>query len=188
MIAFVSGTISSKEDDSIIIDAQGLGYHIFCPPAVLEKLVVGAEQKMYTYFVVRETEQTLYGFLSQEDKEVFKKLLGVSGVGPKSAIKIVSKVSANDLANAIMQQDESLLQALGVGKKMAERLIVDLKGKDFPVVDGVEGALHSNLSEEVEALISLGYSAVDASAALKQVKASDSALRIKEALKLLGKG
>ena len=187
MIAFVSGTISAKEDASLIIDVNGLGYRVFCSPAVLEKVEIGAEQKMYTYFVVRETDQSLYGFLTQGEKEVFQKLLGVSGVGPKSAIKIVSKVSAHDLANAIMQQDESLLQALGVGKKMAERLIVDLKGKDFPVLDGADGALHSDLSEEVEALVALGYSASDASGVLKKIDSQDSAERIKEALKILGK-
>ncbi|HAZ16519.1 MAG: Holliday junction DNA helicase RuvA [Parcubacteria group bacterium GW2011_GWA2_43_13] len=188
MIAYISGRVMFKREETVVLDVGGVGYEAWCPPQILEDLQQGTEQKLYTVHIVREDSQTLYGFLTQGQKELFQLLLGVSGIGPKNALKIMGKVSGGDIIQAIIQQDSSVLEALGIGKKIADRMIVELKGKSISG-DGVSGGENktNGFTDEAQALIALGYTARDVIDALKRTQSSDMNERIKEALKLLGK-
>lgn len=131
MIAFLSGILDEKFSDKIFIDVQGVGYLVYIPATVYSNLPEkGAEVKIYTYFHVREDAHVLYGFLTNEEVEFFKLLLQTSGIGPKLALKILSSVSVLECQRAILQNDVLLLTGIsGIGKKTAEKLIIELKDK-----------------------------------------------------------
>lgn len=186
MIAYLCGKVIEKQAETVILDVQGVGYEVWCPPQVVDTIVENTEQKLYTVHIVREDSQTLYGFLTQGEKELFQLLLSVSGIGPKNALKVVSKVSGNDISRAIVQQDSGVLEIMGIGKKMAERIIVELKGKPIAGMAGAQGD-GQILGDEVAALVALGYNARDVIETLKGIEAGDVHERVKAALRVLGR-
>lgn len=191
MIAFVQGELASKEEDCVVVEAGMVGLEIRVPISVLEALpAVGERVKLYTYFQVREEGMSLYGFLTQQDKQIFKQLLGVNGVGPKGALAILSALSLDDLRIALVSEDaKAIAKAQGIGLKTARRIILDLKDKisldqlteswmaSNGAGDGAAEAGDSGLAgaakEAVEALVALGYSHIEASKAVKKVELTE---------------
>ena len=187
MISYVKGSLAEKFEDSVVVEAGGIGYRIFVPTSVLEQLPkTGETVKIYTYFSVREDAMSLYGFLSRQDIEMFRQLIGVNGVGPKSALGILSSLSPDVLRMAVISGDaKAISKAPGVGNKTAQRIILDLKDKvkSEDILDGIaEPAFgHTEISdvgeigkEAVEALTALGYSASEASGVVKKVTITES--------------
>jgi Holliday junction DNA helicase RuvA len=192
MIAFVSGKIKTKTDKSVVIDVSGVGYEVFVTPLFLEKAKENQEVELYTHLYVREDIMELYGFPDSGELSFFKKLISVSGVGPKSALTIMSLASASDLQKAIIHEDASLLTKVsGIGEKTAKRLIVELKNKLEAGDTGESAAKAGSVgdSQAIDGLISLGYSAKEAREALRMVDKDIVNVkdRIKAALKLQGK-
>jgi holliday junction DNA helicase RuvA len=192
MISFIAGTIKLKSEKTITLEVHGLGYEVFTPLPLLEKSKIGAPLELYTHLHVREDAMELYGFASVAELDFFKLLISVSGVGPKSAVGILSLASVNDLRKAISHGDASLLTKVsGIGKKIAERLIVELKSKVAVLDDSAESAQLGNFgdSQAIDGLVHLGYSAREAREALQAVDKNITEVkdRVKEALKLLGK-
>lgn len=182
MYAFIKGRIDSLTEENVVLDTGGIGYNIKISSGTFAALPgIGEEVKLYTYTSVREDALCLYGFLSRDELEVFKKLITVNGIGPKGGLAILSVMSADNLRFAILSGDAAAIaKAPGIGKKTAERVILDLKDKisledtlvhkEMQVVLNEEGAPEQNArNEAVEALAALGYSASDALHAVKNV-------------------
>jgi len=190
MIATLTGTIAEKIGDSVVIDVRGVGYGVLVTGEDQGRLVTGTVAKVYIYEHIREVSHDLFGFVSLDTKQFFEQLLGVNGVGPKMALSVLSIGSANDVRKAIAGGDTKYIQqANGVGKRVAERIVVDLKDKVGLVgVDlSTTGILQSDMllqqDEAVEALMALGYSPQDAAVALQAVDADlPTEERIKQAL------
>ena len=183
VISYIRGPLEEKREDSVVVEAGNIGYRIFIPSSVLGELPgLGEEVKIYTYFSVREDGMSLFGFLSRQDLEMFRQLIGVNGVGPKSALGILSALKPDVLRLAVISGDaKAISKAPGVGAKTAQRIILDLKDKIkaedvlFAGAD-LEESLKTDLSgmaeagkEAVEALTALGYSASEAQTAVKKV-------------------
>lgn len=188
MIRFVRGILREVNEGLVVLEVAGLGYGIRVPLSVLPELPsIGQELQMYTYLSVREDAMELFGFLTAEDREMFVQLLSVSGVGPKGALGILSVLRPDALRFAIVSGDSKAIQAApGIGKRTAERVILDLKDKvdaaALPGVDvggrGAEGAagfgkMRSAAQEAAEALVALGYSAGEAERAVSKVELTD---------------
>ena len=171
MIAFVDGTVVSVSADSAVIQAGGVGYRVFCGPGTLTGLQEGNQARLWTHHLVREDQQALYGFRTSEELGFFNLLLTVTGVGPKVALAIVGSRPTADLQLAIMTGDQAVLIAIpGVGKKLAERVIFELKEKVAAagvaaVEPGAVGTRGAAETEVVAALQALGYSLAEARAA-----------------------
>ena len=134
MINFIYGEIASKNENSVVLDHNGIGFEIFVSTSTLSLIgQIGEMARVFTYMNVKEDELSLYGFLSIEEKNMFLKIINVSGIGPKMALQILSGLSLSDLAVAIKNEDIKLLSTIkGLGKKTAERLALELKDKiDF---------------------------------------------------------
>lgn len=201
MIAYVKGSLESIGEDNLTIENNSIGYEIRIPSSLIPQLPsIGDDIKIFTYLYVREDAMQLYGFISEDDLNVFKLLLTVSGIGPKGALGILSALSADQLRYAILTNDDVLItQAPGVGKKTAQRLIIDLKDKlkmkDIGTKSAQDGSLSSAsvlssdmLSESVQALISLGYSSSEALKVTKSIVNYTSVEDIlKQALKQLAR-
>lgn len=187
MISYIRGTLAEKNEDSAVVEAHGVGYQIFVPVPVLSELPpLGESVKIYTYFSVREDGMSLFGFLSRQDLAMFKQLIGVNGIGPKSALGILSALRPDVLRMAVASGDaKTISRAPGVGPKTAQRIILDLKDKIRPE-DVLAGGLEESLAvpeeifgvgqagkEAVEALTALGYSAAEAAGAVKKVKITE---------------
>ena len=192
MIAFVEGTIVSIAGDSVIVQAGGVGYRVFGGPGTLAALKEGATHRLYTHHLVREDQQALYGFRTTEELAFFEMLTTVTGVGPKVALAIVSARPVSDLQLAIFQGDEGVLTAVsGVGKKLAARIVLELKEKVSAAgAAGGSGPGASAESEIVGALQALGYTASEArsaaSAALSALPVGASLEeRVKASLRIL---
>ncbi len=189
MIALLEGKIELKTDKFVILKSGGVGYKVFCGVNTLEKLPsAGAEAKLFTHLYPRENILDLYGFLSFEELEFFEMLISVSGIGPKAGLAVLSIASLRELKASIASGQVSLLTKVsGIGKKMAERVILELGNKIL--VSGREVSKLVADDEAVEALVSLGYQQRLAREALKQIppKVKGIANRLKEALKILGK-
>jgi Holliday junction DNA helicase RuvA len=191
MIATLNGVVSEKLADQVVIDVNGVGYGIYVTAEDHGKLVNGEPAKVYVYEHVREQAHDLFGFLSRETQDLFELLLDVNGVGPKMALNVLSIGSSADVRTAIAGGDVRFIQqASGVGKKVAERVVVELKDKVGLIGVDLEstGLLQSetgNKDEAVEALMALGYSAQDAMKALHGV---DPELATDERVKLALKG
>lgn len=190
MIRFVHGILREVEDALVVVETNGIGYGIHVPRSVLGELPsIGEDVKLYTYFKVsQDGSMDLYGFLAPEDREMFVQLLSVSGVGPKGAQGILSVLKPDELRLAIVSGDaKSICMAPGIGKRTAERVILDLKDKmnaseiyqDLLTHGGDKsgtgtatdaGSLHSAAKEAIEALVALGYSNQEAVSAVKQVE------------------
>jgi len=192
MISFLRGRIINKSLNYAILEVANLGYQVFGGENFLNDLKIGSEVEIYTHHHIREEASDLYGFKTLEDLELFELLLTVSGVGPKSALGILSIATAGDIKEAIIRDDANLLTKVsGIGKKTAERLVLELKNKIIRS-GGVATAINSATlmgSDEIDALMSLGYSLSEARAALNLVDSSitDSGQRVKEALKKMNR-
>ena len=190
MLAYLHGRILAKSNNYLILEVNSVGYQIFVGEAFLSSLKVGAEQEFYLSHQVREDASDLYGFRNLSELELFQLLLSVSGVGPKSALGVLSIASADDIREAVIRGDAALLtKVAGIGKKTAERVVLELKNKIAKNMDGaiLGASLPVGLSDELDALMSLGYSLPDARAALNDLDSSlnDSGERVKAALKKL---
>ena len=200
MIAFLKGTVAAVYDGSAEIDVNGVGYEVRIAGDTVQRLASAGrdeELKIYTYTYLREDQIALYGFLSREDLELFKLLITVSGIGPKGALALLSVGTADDLRFAIMTGDAKMIaRAPGVGKKTAERLILDLRDKVAGLYDAGMAALAAGVAgaeggigaadyipsagaaagtddaarEAIEALTALGYSRAEASKAVRSCK------------------
>jgi len=176
MIAHVSGIVSEKFGFSVIVDVQGIGYEVAVPLGDFENVLLGEPIKFYTYHHIREQSQELFGFSTLAAKKIFELLITVQGVGPKAALSILSLGEVETVRNAIAGADAVFItRAGGVGKKTAERVIVDLSDKvglptSLPSADGMSQAttLASN-DEALEALMALGYNLNDATRALENI-------------------
>jgi Holliday junction DNA helicase RuvA len=163
VIAFVQGRVATIGTDSAVLEAGGVGYRIFCGPSTLSGLKEGVTVRLFTHHLVREDQQALYGFRTGEELGFFELLTTVTGVGPKVALAICSSRPVTDLQLAIFQGDEGVLTAVsGVGKKLAARIVLELKEKVSAAGALGGGAAGSAESEVVAALQSLGYSASEA--------------------------
>lgn len=169
MIAYINGILTSIEEESIIVEVQGIGYEIFCANPFYFEPQMNGELKVHTYHHVREDAQILFGFPKKEDKYLFSKLLNVSGIGPKGALAILGGVSVADFVGAVEREDDKYLTKFpGVGKKTARQMILDLKGKLVDWIPHEENeatifytdnrADQSLIAEALEALEALGYS------------------------------
>ncbi len=187
MIARLTGSVAEKTSDALILDIGGVGYEVFVTVEDWGGAKTGAQGQYFIYEQIREDIHNLYGFSTLEAKELFVQLLGVSGVGPKMAMTILSAATLKRLKQAIVSGDPDLLKGIaGVGKKTAERVIVELRGK---VKDAGEFAPVSSGDSVYQALVGLGYSAAQAAEAAANVPAEikDDQARIKEALKAVSK-
>ncbi len=191
MIARLNGLLIEKSPPLIVLDCGGVGYEIEVPMSTFYNLPeVGAKVQLLTYMVVREDAQLLYGFGSEQEKSTFKQLLKVNGIGAKSALSILSGVSIDDLVYAVTNQDVAMLTRVpGVGKKTAERLLLELKDKFAITGSATTTAAPKSASHDIlNALISLGYNEREATAAVKLLdKEISVAEGIKQALKSLSK-
>ena len=185
MYAYIKGILAEITEDAIIVENQGIGYEVAVPGQVFDYLPsVGEEVKIYTYHYVREDAILLYGFLTKEDVRIFKMLIGVSGIGPKGALAILSVLSTDDLRFAILGDDaKAIAKAPGVGAKTAQRVIIELKDK-LSLEDAFEQKLANQAqkaepnpavgvkNEAILALTSLGYSQSEALKVLQGIEIS----------------
>ncbi len=200
MIAYIKGTVAEVLEDRVILEAGNMGYNIFMPMGAVEHLLhKGQEVKIHTYLNVKEEALQLFGFLTRDDLNTFKLLLGVNGIGPKAALGILSGLTADELRFAVLADDvKTISRAPGIGKKTAQKLILELKDKfniqealeikaeHTQTVSGEETDLTDVKKEAIEALTALGYSGADALRAVKKVElAPDMSVEtlLKQALK-----
>jgi holliday junction DNA helicase RuvA len=173
MIGRIQGTLVSVHPPRLLVDCQGVGYEIDVPMSTLYQLPeVNQKITLLTHFQVREDAQQLFGFATETEREVFRALIKISGVGSRTALAILSGMSVNELAQAItLQESARLTQVPGIGKKTAERLLLELKGKlapDLGLVAGKPNAREAS-SEILQALLALGYSEKEALLAIAQI-------------------
>ena len=185
MISYVKGALAEKSGDRIVVEAGPVGLGIYVPLSVLEVLPpLGEEVKIYTYLQVREDDLSLYVFLNRQDLDMFRRLIGVNGIGPKGALRILSALSPDDLRLAILTGDaKAISKAPGVGAKTAQRIILDLKDKVSAeemlasVADTEERTsvplMQEAGREAATALVALGYSNLEASKAVKNVQITE---------------
>jgi Holliday junction DNA helicase RuvA len=189
VIAKISGKIAFFRDNYVVVDVTRVGYKIFVTDFAMGKIAGKEEVELYTHTYVREDTLSLYGFLSLDELEMFELLISISGIGPKAGIGILSIAEPKTIRTAVISGDSSILTRVsGVGKKTAERVILELKNRIAELPGEDQGAARAD-SEAIEALTSLGYSVSQAREALKNVpeKIKDVSERVKEALKRLGK-
>ncbi len=188
MIATLHGEVRAKGSDWALVEVGGIGFRVRVPAAVLEELGdVGDTVRLYTHLLLRDDALTLYGFATAEQLELFEVLLTVSGVGPKLALALLSSTSAEALRLAIAREDVDLLTRVpGVGRKMASRLILELKGRIDLGRLGLPGAaaLPPEQAELLEVLTSLGYTTAEARAALASLPAESKELPLEERLRM----
>jgi len=189
MIAHIFGRVSEKFGNSVIVDVQGIGYEVQVAAGDFDASLLESEVKFYTYHHIREQSQDLYGFSSLAAKKLFEMLITVQGVAPKAALAILSLGSTEQVRNAIANSDSKYISsASGVGKKIAERVIVDLSDKVglatyYDTGQAVQTELNT-ADEAAEALMALGYTLADATKALEGVSTDlDTPARVREALK-----
>ena len=190
MIAYIRGTLAfvEPEESMVVLETGGIGYQILLSGRDLDLLPpAGEEVRLYTYLQVREDAFVLYGFFTREDRKLFQLLLGVSGIGPKGALGVLTALSADDLRFAVLADDaKTIAKAPGIGHKTAQKLILELKDK-LSLEEAFEARLAGNQTREtapasdlmdarneaVEALTALGYSAADSLKAVRKVEAAE---------------
>lgn len=190
MIGRLSGILLDKNPLQLIVDCQGVGYEVSVPMSTFYQLPsVGERVVLLTHFVVREDAQLLFGFGTAQERELFRELIKISGVGARTALALLSGMSVADLAQAVTLQEAGRLTKIpGIGKKTAERLLLELKGKLGADLGGSTSAAQDSNSDILNALLALGYSDKEATLALKQVPAGSSVSDgIRHALKALSK-
>lgn len=192
MIGSIRGRLLEKNPPQILVETNGIGYEIDVPMSTLYNLPdIGAEVFLYTHYVVREDAELLFGFSTKAERSLFRLLIRISGIGPKIALSILSGISASILAQAVSQAELGLLTRIpGVGKKTAERIVLELKGKIDTVVGSADSQTPTSgaKADIISALVSLGYSEREALQAVKGL-AADVTVNdgIREALKALSK-
>jgi len=189
MIAFLQGTLVEKEPTHVVIDVGGVGYEVFIPLSSYERLpAVNAQCRILTYDHVREDTHALYGFMTAEERRMFLLLIDVSGIGPKLAMTALSGLSVRDLKAAVAQADVKRLSAVsGIGRKTAERIVLELKdklgaGESMEAVTGGAAPTEENLRmrDAILALVSLGYKQADAQDLIRKVASSAPAASVEE--------
>lgn len=201
MISYIRGELVAVEKEKVIVDVGGVGYGIFMPEATMGLLPqTGNEVKLHTYLNVREDAMQLFGFLTRDDLSVFKLLIGVSGIGPKGGLSILSKLTADDLRFAVMSGDAKAISAApGIGKKTAEKVIIELKDKldienvlnrqagDTEAAASLDSGANEVQSEAVQALVALGYGSTESLKAVKKISLENATVEdvLKQALKNL---
>ncbi len=190
MIGRLQGLLAEKNPPQVLVDCHGVGYQVDVPMSTFYNLpALGEKITLLTHFVVREDAQLLYGFATVAEREAFRQLIKISGVGPRTALSVLSGMGVSDLAQAItLQEPGRLIKVPGIGKKTAERLLLELKGKLGADIGPAAGAANDAQADILQALLALGYSDKEAAAALKalpkDIGVSDG---IKLALKALSK-
>lgn len=192
MIGRIQGTLLEKNPPQILVDVHGVGYEIDVPMSTFYNLPdVGQQVTLLTHFVVREDAQLLYGFGTAKERAAFRQLIKISGIGARTALAVLSGMSVEALAQAVAQQESALLTRVpGVGKKTAERLVLELKGKISADTEGLtlSAAPGDNRADVAAALTALGYSEREANAAAKKLAPDVSvSAGIREALKSLAR-
>ena len=190
MIGKLTGTLCDKNPPQVMVDCHGVGYEVHVPMSTFYNLPeLGSPVSLLTHFVVREDAQILYGFESAQEREAFRQLIKITGVGPRTALSVLSGMSVADLSQAVtMQEGGRLMKVPGIGKKTAERLLLELKGKLGPDI-GLSSQMANDAQGDIlQALLALGYSDKEAALALKalpkELSVSDG---IKQALRALSK-
>ena len=180
MIGYIKGNVLSASDSVVLLENNGVGYEITCSQSVFEKLLQDKKGEVYTYLAVREDDISLYGFISPEEKKMFLKLISVSGVGPKMGITILSSLDISSLATMIATSNvKGLSSVKGLGKKTAERIILELKekvdatglSKDLSISEVIEKTSKED-EDAVIALMSLGFTKAECVRAVKEAKIS----------------
>ena len=173
MIGKLTGTLLEKNPPEVLVDCHGVGYEVQVPMSTFYNLPqVGQPISLLTHFIVREDAQLLYGFATAQERQTFRELIKISGVGPRMALSLLSGLSIEELAQAVATQEAGrLVKVPGIGKKTAERLLLELKGKlGDAVVTGAAAQVKSDAQADIlQALLALGYSDKEASACLKQL-------------------
>jgi holliday junction DNA helicase RuvA len=190
MIGRLTGTLAAKSPPQLLVDVGGVGYEIDVPMSTFYNLpALGERVTLLTHFVVREDAQQLFGFLSPDERSTFRLLIKISGVGPRTALSILSGLSVIELAQAIAAQEPGrLVKVPGIGKKTAERLLLELKGKLGADLAAPPRVANDAQADILQALVALGYSDRDAAAALKSLPLDIGvADGIKHALKALSR-
>jgi Holliday junction DNA helicase RuvA len=186
MISYIKGILEYACDEFIIIESNNIGYEIKIPMSAIEKLPsIGEMIKIHTYLYVREDAMMLYGFITRDDLEVFKKLITVNGIGPKGALGVLSTITPDELRFAIIADDvKTISKAPGIGKKTAQKLILELKDKlklidyEDSIASEIESETHNLVGSNVKndaiaALVALGYSSTDAIKAIRTIDITD---------------
>jgi Holliday junction DNA helicase RuvA len=171
MIATLHGEIQHKEDNALIVSVGGVGLRVFAPKSLVESLQVGEKTFLFTHLVVRETELSLYGFETAEERELFLTLLGVDGVGPRVALSVLATLSLDAVQRAVFSEEPELLSRVpGVGKKTAQKIVLYLQDRLKPTDTlGQVASMSDADSEVLAALTALGYSVVEAQTAIQSI-------------------
>lgn len=190
MIGKLTGNLIEKNPPEVLLDVHGVGYEVQVPMSTFYNLPgLGEKVSLLTHFIVREDAQLLYGFATPQERQTFRELIKVSGVGPRTALSVLSGMGADDLAQAVaLQEAGRLVKVPGIGKKTAERLLLELKGKlgDALPGTGATAQIASGARGDIlQALVALGYSDKDAALALKKLPAD---VGVSEGIKLALKG
>jgi Holliday junction DNA helicase RuvA len=179
MYAYIRGIVSDMTQDRAVLEAAGVGYELFASRKTLDKLILGEEAKLYTHLHLAEGVQALYGFYTEEEREMFRRLIGISRVGPKLAVSVLSVMEPSDVISAVVTDNPTAFDPVqGMGRKMAQRVILELKEqvKDAPLPAGKPGqavqvSVAENIrAEAVQALVALGYDGLTASRAVSAVE------------------
>ena len=190
MIGKLTGILNDKNPPQVLVDCNGVGYEVQVPMSTFYNLPeTGAKVSLLTHFVVREDAQILYGFENAGEREAFRQLIKITGVGPRTALSVLSGMSVGELAQAItLQEAGRLIKVPGIGKKTAERLLLELKGKLGPDI-GISANISNDAQVDIlQALLALGYNDKEAAAALKALPLDVGVSEgIKLALRALGK-
>lgn len=191
MISYLQGKIIHKKNQKItLLTVGGVGYEILVTPVFYVDLVLNTDASIFTYMVVRENAMELCGFSNLAEKDLFLKFLDVNGVGPKSALNIISLGSVEEISSAIARGDVNYLTKVsGIGKRTAERIVVELKNKVDSLSTKLENINSENLGEAVDALVSLGYSKEEARETARSLESEGKSSEelIRQALRILGK-
>ena len=174
MIGRLQGTLAEKNPPQVLVDCNGVGYEVDVPMSTFYNLpALGDKVSLLTHFVVREDAQILYGFATAAEREAFRQLIKISGVGPRTALSVLSGMSVADIAQAVTAQDAGrLVKVPGIGKKTAERLLLELKGKFGADIGAGSASVASDAQADIlQALQALGYNDKEAAAALKALPA-----------------
>jgi Holliday junction DNA helicase RuvA len=190
MIGRITGLLAEKNPPELLVDCHGVGYELQVPMSTFYNLPgLGETVSLLTHFVVREDAQILYGFATATERAAFRQLIKISGVGPRTALSVLSGMSVDDLSRAVSAQEAGrIIKVPGIGKKTAERLLLELKGKLGADLGAPTGAANDSQSDILQALVALGYSDRDAALALKALPQDVGVSEgIKLALKALSK-
>jgi len=192
MFDYLNCIIVESGEDYIVVDIGGIGYRVYTSSNTISNIKENNKEKIFTYLHVKEDDLVLYGFLSKNELDIFKLLISVTGVGPKAALSLLSCNKPNDLIIAIQTKNtKALTQAPGIGKKIAERIMLELRDKISISTDQINDIdeVNNNMPEVINALMSLGYSYSEAASAFTKIKDKEKSLDnlIKEALKQLSR-